>query len=47
MAEEQHKGESSNNVDVIAAIQDMASAIRGNHQGNHHEGNEDRVMRIQ
>ncbi|XP_062012531.1 uncharacterized protein LOC133729070 [Rosa rugosa] len=47
MAEEQHKGVVSSNMEVIAAIQDMASAIRENHNGNHQEGNEERVMRIQ
>lgn len=47
MAEEQHKGEVSSNLDVIAAIQEMASAIRENRNGNHQEGNEERVMRIQ
>nr|XP_011459357.1 PREDICTED: uncharacterized protein LOC105349937 [Fragaria vesca subsp. vesca] len=47
MAEEQHKGEVSSSIDVVDAIQDMASVIRENRNGNHLEDSEERVMRIQ
>lgn len=45
--EEQHNGESVTNSGILAAIQDMARAIRENNIGNHQENAEDRVLKIQ
>ncbi|XP_040365116.1 uncharacterized protein LOC121048850 [Rosa chinensis] len=45
---EQQSNDMNGNAGVILAIQDMASAIRQNNSGDHHDSNaEERVMRIQ